>query len=303
MSPREPNPARAAGPLRSAPLGGGGRARTHPRARPPARHCRLPQWRARALGGRGRAQHRGGSDNGGGGSGGDPIQQRRGRPRHRREGRAQEQSGASRGHRGASPRARDAAARQGRQPLALGGCAHPKPTPTVTGHPRTPPTRPRDKGDTPTGVGGKQGRPHPLRARAPDRPPRRDARRRADPHSPHTHAGRCGAPRCPGISAAAGPRRYLREPRRALDLHSPGPAAREPRTRAAAAPAAAAASGPSTSTRPAAPASERARQRAASRSSGGWRVTWAGGGGGSGARRRSRRPAPSAGRGWGVSLR
>lgn len=53
-----------------------------------------------------------------------------------------------------------------------------------------------DKGNTPT------------RARAATPPQRagarRDARRRAHPHSPHTHGGRCGAPRCPGISAAAG---------------------------------------------------------------------------------------------------
>lgn len=66
-----------------------------------------------------------------------------------------------------------------------------KPPPTVKDARGTP-----DKGNTPTGT--RTATP-PQRAGA-----RRDARRRAHPHSPHTHEGRCGAPRCPGISAAAG---------------------------------------------------------------------------------------------------
>lgn len=66
-----------------------------------------------------------------------------------------------------------------------------KPPPTVKDAGGTP-----DKGNTPTGA---RAATPPRRAGA-----RRDARPRAHPHSPHTHGGRCGAPRCPGISAAAG---------------------------------------------------------------------------------------------------
>lgn len=66
-----------------------------------------------------------------------------------------------------------------------------KPPPTVKDAGGTP-----DKGNTPTGA---RAATPPQRAGS-----RRDARPRAHPHSPHTHGGRCGAPRCPGISAAAG---------------------------------------------------------------------------------------------------
>lgn len=157
------------------------------------------------------------------------------------ERRPREQSGPATDT-GASPSAQDAAAGgpAGSSPTRARGCARHRPTVPQHGPPRTP--LPPDKADTPTGA----------RAATPPSALGRLGETRADPHSPHTHAGRCGAPRCPGISAAAG---------RALALHSPGPATREPRTRAAAA------AGPSTSTRPV--------QRAASGCRG-WRVTWAG---------------------------
>lgn len=85
-----------------------------------------------------------------------------------------------------------------------------KPPPTVTDARGTP-----NKGNTPTGA---RAATPPRRAGA-----RRDARRRAHPHSPHTHGGRCGAPRCPGISAVAGRADASRSPAARRVCTHPGP--------------------------------------------------------------------------------